>query len=76
MPAPEGASLTTASSSQAVSPMETTHQEEQDLEVALGAVRRIHAIRLQTIHDMGCVREIEQAAVRTLWQSLPDYKVS
>ena len=36
------------------------------MEVALGAIRRIHAIRLQTIHDMGCVREIEQAAVRTL----------
>ena len=46
--------------------METTRQEEQDLEVALGAVRRIHAIRLQTIHDMGCVREIEQVAVHTL----------
>ena len=66
MPAPEGASLATASSSQAASPTETTRQEEQDLEVALGAVRHIHAIRLQTIHDMGCVREIEQAAVRTL----------
>ena len=66
MPAPEGASLATAGSSQAASPTETTHQEEQDLEVALGAVRHIHAICLQTIHDMGCVREIEQAAVRTL----------
>ena len=65
-PAPEGASLATAGSSQAASPTETTRQEEQDLEVALSAVRRIHAIRLQTIHDMGCVREIEQAAVRTL----------
>ena len=65
-PAPEGASLATASSSQAASPTGTTHQEEQDLEVALGAVRHIHAICLQTIHDMGCMREIEQAAVRTL----------
>ena len=65
-PAPEGASLATTSSSQAVSPMETTRQEEQDLEVALSAIRRIHAIHLQTIHDMGCVREIEQAAVHTL----------
>ena len=65
-PAPEGAFLATASSSQAASPMETTCQEEQDLEVALGAVRRIHAIRLQTIHDMGCMREIEQVAVHTL----------
>ena len=66
MPAPEGASLATAGSSQAASPTETTRQEEQDLEVALGAVRHIHAIRLQTIHDMGCMREIEQAAIRTL----------
>ena len=66
MPAPEGAALATASSSQAAPPTETTHWEEQDLEVALGAIRRIHAIRLQTIHDMGCVREIEQAAARTL----------
>ena len=65
MPAPKGASLATASSSQAASPTETTRQEEKDLEVALGAVGRIHALCLQTIHDMGCVCEIEQAAVRT-----------
>ena len=66
MPAPEGASLATAGSSQASSLTETTRQEEKDLEVTLGAVGRIHALRLQTIHDMGCVREIEQAVVRTL----------
>ena len=70
MHAPEGAALATAGSSQAASPTETTCQEEQDLEVALGAVRHIHAIRLQTIHDMGCVREIEQMAVRTLMVEL------
>ena len=64
--APKGASLATVGSSQAASTMETACQEEQDLEVALSAVRRIHAIRLQTIHDMGCVREVEQAAVSTL----------
>ena len=65
-PAPEGASLATAGSSQAASPTETARQEEQDLEVALSAVRHIYAIRLQTIHDMGCVREVEQVAVSTL----------
>ena len=65
-PAPEGASLATAGSSQAASTTETAHQEEQDLEVALSAVRHIHTIRLQTIHDMGCMREVEQVAVRTL----------
>ena len=26
----------------------------------------LHAVRLQAMHDMGCVREAEQAAVRTL----------
>ena len=65
-PAPKGASLAIAGSSQAASPMDTAHQEEQDLEVALSAVRRIHAIRLQTMHDMGCMREVEQVAVSTL----------
>ena len=65
-PTPEGASLATAGSSQAASPTETARQEEQDLEVALSAVRCIHTIRLQTIHDMGCMREIEQVAVSTL----------
>ena len=65
-PAPKGASLAIAGSSQAASPMETARQEEQDLEVALSAVRCIHAIRLQTMHDMGCVREVEQVAVSTL----------
>ena len=65
-PAPKGASLAIAGSSQAASPMETACQEEQDLEVALITVRCIHAIRLQTMHDMGCVREVEQAAVSTL----------
>ena len=65
-PAPKGASLATAGSSQAASATETARQEEQDLEVALSAIRRIHAIRLQTIHDMGCMREVEQVAVSTL----------
>ena len=33
---------------------------------ALGIVERIHALRLQILHEMGGVREVEQAAVRTL----------
>ena len=65
-PAPKGASLATAGSSQAASPTETARQEGQDLKIALNAIRRIHAIRLQTMHDMGCVREVEQATVSTL----------
>ena len=65
-PAPEGASTAIAGSSHAASPTETARQEEQDLKVALSAVRCIHAIRLQIMHNMGCVREVEQAAVSTL----------
>ena len=58
-PAPEGVSLAIAGSSQAASPTET------DLEIARGAVRPLHAVRLQAMHDMGCVREVEQVAVST-----------
>ena len=55
-----------ASDSRAVSPTETTRQGERDLETTLGVIERIHALRLQIIHDMGSVREVEQAAVCTL----------
>ena len=66
MPIPEGTPMATAGSSKAVSPSETTSQGEKDLEVALGAIERIHALRLQIIHDMGSVREVELAGVHTL----------
>ena len=65
-PVPEKAPLAIASGSKAASPTETTHQGERDLETALGIVERIHALRLQIIHEMGSMREVEQAAVRTL----------
>ena len=65
-PPPEGVSLAIAGSSQAASPEETVSQEERDLEIVWDTVRRLHAVRLQALHDMGCVREVEQAAVRTL----------
>ena len=55
-----------ASDSRAVSPTETTRQGERDLEIALGIVERLHALRLQIIHEMGGMREVEQAAVCTL----------
>ena len=69
-PVPEGAPLAIASGSQAASPTETTHQGEKDLEVTLGAVERIHALRLQIIYNMGSVREVEQVAVSTLMVEL------
>ena len=64
--APEGVSLAIAGSSQAVSPKETAGQEERDLEIVRDIVRRLHVVRFQTMHNMGCVREVEQAVVRTL----------
>ena len=66
MPVPEKAPLAVASGSKAVSPTETTCQGERDLETALGIVERIHALCLQILHEMGSVREVEQAAVCTL----------
>ena len=66
MPVPEGAPLAIAGSSKAASLTETTCQGEKDLEAALGAIDRIHALRLQMINYMGSVKEIEQAAVHTL----------
>ena len=65
-PVPKGAPLAIASSSKAASPTETTRQGEKDLEAALGAVKCIHALRLQIIHKMGSVREVEQVVVHTL----------
>ena len=65
-PVCEEASLVIAGSSKAASLMDTAHQGEKDLEAALGAVERIHALCLQIIHDMGSVREVEQAAIHTL----------
>ena len=66
MPVPEGTPPVIAGSSKAASPTETTRQGEKDLEVALGAIKRIHALRLQMMNYMGSVKEMEQAAIRTL----------
>ena len=65
-PVPEEAPQAVACHSKAVSPTETAHQGERDLETALGIIECIHALRLQIIHEMGGVREVEQAAVHTL----------
>ena len=62
----EGVSLAMGGSSQAVSPKESASEGERDLEIVRDVVQHLHAMRLQAMHDMGCVREVEQAAVRTL----------
>ena len=65
-PAPGKAPQVVVGGSKAVSPTETTQQGERALETALGILEHIHAIRLQTIHDMRGMRELEQTVVRTL----------
>ena len=65
-PAPWKAPQVVVGGSKAVSPTETTHQGEKALETALSILECIHALRLQALHDIGGVRELEQAAVRTL----------
>ena len=65
-PAPGKAPQVMAGGSKAASPTETTHQGERALETALDILEHIHTLRLQTIHDIGGVRELEQTVVCTL----------
>ena len=66
VPAPEKTPQVVAGGSKAASPMETTHQGERDLETTLSIVECIHALRLQILHEMGGMRELEQVAIHTL----------
>ena len=65
-PAPGKAPQVVAGGSKAVSPTETTPKGEKTLETVLGILECIHALSLQALHDVGGMRELEQAAVRTL----------
>ena len=53
-------------SCQVASPKVSASEEERDLEIVRDVVWRLYVVHLQAMHDMGCVREVEQAAVRTL----------
>ena len=55
-----------AGSSRAALPTETTHQGERALETACKILEHIHTICLQTMHEMGGMRELEQTLVCTL----------
>ena len=65
-PAPEKAPQVVAGGSKAVSPPEITPQRERDLETVLGIVNCLHALCLQILHEVGGMRELEQAAIHTL----------
>ena len=55
-----------AGSSRAAPPTETTNQGEEALETACKILERVHAIRLQTMHEMGSMRELDRTVARTL----------
>ena len=65
-PVPGESPQVVAGSSGAALPTETTYQGERALETACEILEHIHAIRLQTMHEMGGVRELERTLVRTL----------
>ena len=66
IPVPEKAPQAVVGGSKATSPTEATHQGERDLKTALGIVKCIHALRLQILHEIGGMRELEQGAIHTL----------
>ena len=65
-PAPRESPQAVVGSSGAALPTETTHQGERALETAREILEHVHAIRLQAMHEMGSVRELEQTLVHTL----------
>ena len=64
-PVPRESPQVVAGSSRAALPTGTTHQEERALDTACKILEHLHTIRLQTMHEMGGMRELEQTLVRT-----------
>ena len=65
-PAPRESPQVVAGSSRAAFSPETTHQGKEALETAHEILECIHAIRLQTMHEMGSMRELDQTLASTL----------
>ena len=65
-PAPGKAPQVVTGGSRAALPTETTHQGQRALETAREILEHIHAIHLQTMHEMGGVRELEWTLFHTL----------
>ena len=65
-PAPGESPQVVVGSSGAALPTDTTHQGERALETAHEILEHVHAIHLQTMHEMGSMRELEWTLVRTL----------
>ena len=64
-PAPGKAPQVVAGGSRAAFPTENTHQGERALETAREILEHIHSICLQTMHEMGGMRELELTLVHT-----------
>ena len=65
-PVPMESPQVVVGSSRAVLPTQTTYQGERALETARKILEHIDAIHLQTMHEMGGVRELEWTLVCTL----------
>ena len=65
-PAPRQSPQVVVGSSGAALPTETTHQEEEALETAPEMLEHVHAICLQTMHEMGSMRELDRTLACTL----------
>ena len=65
-PAPRESPQVVAGGSGAALSTETIHQEEEALETARKILERVHTIHLQTMHEMGSMRELDQTLVHTL----------
>ena len=65
-PAPRESPQVVAGSSRAALPTDTTHQGERALETAHEILKHVHAIHLQTMHEIGSMRELEWTLVHTL----------
>ena len=65
-PAPRESPQFVVGRSGAALPTETTQQGEKALETARKILECVHAIHLQTVHEMGSVRELDQTLARTL----------
>ena len=65
-PAPAASPQPVAGSSGAALPIKTAHYGERVFETARKILAHIHAIHLQTMHEMGSMREFDQTLTRTL----------
>ena len=65
-PAPGKTPQVVTGGNKAALPTEAAHQGERTLETALGILKHIHTLCLQALHDVGGMRELEQAADHTL----------